>query len=418
MATQLSPRYDIRFQPDGLPQVEPDSGFWLRCPPLRVPSLEEVRAELQRVPPGEDSFPPTIADEQKEFIELQSFYKSNVSNKPPPASTSLFLSDPLFFRRPPAGAVLSPASPGGPLTGPELASLFENETPGLWHRHVVNVFLDPELGPRSAAAALSPPRQALIWAALDVAILASLTAAWNYKWIAAGLPQIDYRRRPAEYARAQQIDPKVFQVLYDLERTTRDGRIFRDPARRRGTPACQPPGCTPLFPGTPRHPAYPSGHSTYSAAASHVLGCLFRGHEDPRLPGKPALETEFTKLATDIGVARLHGGVHWRQDHVFGQAVGNAVGRLVIAQLNATGIPVPSRPVSDPPDAVELERAATQFAIRCGEVQSDFCGAVAKETQRAMVLQNVPLDALSAKEARSAPEKNVRKTAKSPRRKK
>src|SRR4051794_12307574 len=119
MATQPSPRYDIRFDRDALPQVEPASGFWVLCPPLRVPSLDEIRDELGK---GEQPFPPTLAEEKREFAELQSFYTANVSTKPPPASTSVFLSETLFFRRPPAGATLSPAAPGGPLTGPELAS--------------------------------------------------------------------------------------------------------------------------------------------------------------------------------------------------------------------------------------------------------------------------------------------------------
>ena len=35
---------------------------------------------------------------------------------------------------------------------------------------------------------------------------------------------------------------------------------------------------------------------------------------------------------------RLWGGVHWRADHDFGRIVGETVGKLVIEQLNRSGI--------------------------------------------------------------------------------
>jgi hypothetical protein len=390
------PRYNIPFSSDCLPQVEPISGAWLRCQVLRPPTLQEVRDEVVRLG-GEKPFPSAAAEKQ-EFDELVGLYRENAGDEPPGASTSRLLSHPLFYQPPPAGAVLSgdlargtPMGGERRLTGPELASLFEVETPGLWHRHVLNVLLapDPAIGMSSPAIVLSPPRQALFWAALDVAIYAALSAAWNYKWIAEGLARVDYRRRPSEYAKKQNVPHAKFQVLYDLERIQRNGRIFRDPLRRRPiAPNCKGDGFSP---GTPRHPAYPSGHSTYSAAASRILGCLFDGYRDPRLGNAFDISAEFNKLADDIGVARLHGGVHWRSDHAFGQRVGNAVGNLVIAQLNASGIKVPSGRVEDPPPMGTIQNQAVAFGQACGQGNANFCEAVIRETTDGNIQQNVPL---------------------------
>jgi membrane-associated phospholipid phosphatase len=52
-------------------------------------------------------------------------------------------------------------------------------------------------------------------------------------------------------------------------------------------------------PGTPRHPAYPSGHSTYSAAAAFTLIAFF-----------PQYAEDLLRLADNTGVARLWAGVH------------------------------------------------------------------------------------------------------------
>jgi len=80
-------------------------------------------------------------------------------------------------------------------------------------------------------------------------------------------------------------------------------------------------------PGTPRHPAYPSGHSTYSAAAAFTLIAFF-----------PQYAEDLLRLADNTGVARLWAGVHWRTDHTFGQLVGRAVAELIVNQLSDAGI--------------------------------------------------------------------------------
>jgi membrane-associated phospholipid phosphatase len=328
------------------PQVEPSSGFWLRCPILHTVRLKELLLQLGPIPP----FP--AAKQPAELAALQTLH---ANRKKPVSGLSELLTRPIFYRPSPAGAVLR--GPTRPIsTGVDLATLFEAETPGLWHRHVLNVLLDPRVM-NGAGTVLSPPRQALIWAALDVAIVSALSAAWHFKWL--GGAGVEYRQRPVEYAKDQGI---AFDVLYDLVPAFPDRKVKR------------PPDPSPS-PGTPRHPAYPSGHSTYSAAASRVLGCLFEGFKDPR-PELAGInwKSEFKRLADNIGVARFYGGVHWQSDHDFGRQVGEAVGDLVIEQLNRSGIEPRPKPEVYPPKPADLDRAAKAFERNCGKGGADFCG--------------------------------------------
>jgi membrane-associated phospholipid phosphatase len=363
----------------GFPQVEPESSFWLRCPVLHSVDLGQLRKRIDaKVKPFTDF------DEAKEIEMLQKLFDDRM--KPVP-NLSRFLSDAIFFTPPPAGAVLSTDKNGVPLkgisNGVELASLFEGETPGLWHRHVLNVIFDPQVqgGP---AQTLSPPRQALVWAALDLAIMSALSAAWHYKWIATSKTDVKYRRRPVEYVidyneGKEQID---FTVLFDLKVELESGKIVRKTPKDRGPKPS---------PGTPRHPSYPSGHSTYSAAASEVLGCLFEGYQDPRAELKDVdFSKEFKKLANNIGFARLYGGVHWESDHELGQLVGQNVGQLIIQQLNESGIPVQPKPQESVPKPDVLEKAAKEFGENCGSAKNDFCKGIASGTLE--IQQNLQFD--------------------------
>jgi membrane-associated phospholipid phosphatase len=328
------------------PQVEPSSGFWLRCPILHTVRLKDLLQKLGTVPP----YP--AASQPAELAALKTLHSNR---KKPVPNLSQLLTRKIFYDPAPAGAVLR--NPKAPIrTGVELATVFEAETPGLWHRQVLNVILDPRVMD-GAGTVFSPPRQALIWAALDVAIVSALSAAWHLKWV--GGPGVEYRQRPFEYASDQHI---AFDVLFDLV------PAFPDRTKKR------PPDPSPS-PGTPRHPAYPSGHSTYSAAASRVLGCLFDGYKDPRaeLAGFD-WKVEFERLADNIGVARLYGGVHWQSDHDFGRMVGEAVGDLVIAQLNRSGIQPRPTPEAKPPKPNDLDKAAKEFGRNCGEGEARFCG--------------------------------------------
>lgn len=71
--------------------------------------------------------------------------------------------------------------------------------------------------------------------------------------------------------------------------------------------------------GLPNFPAYPSGHSTFSAAAAGVLSYLF-----------PTAASRFEADADEAGISRLYGGIHYRSDIVNGKAHGQRIGDAVV----------------------------------------------------------------------------------------
>ena len=319
------------------PQVEFQAAYWLVNPKLRTPTIEEVIKKLGAPTP----YPIDKATLEKEIAEL----KKLVSDRDRPLPVG-YLSDFINLQDPPFGAIFNTKGDQFRVdfikrqdsrirrlpktlvkTGRELARMFENETPGILHRQVVNWFL-------YLRGDLSPARQARVWAALDITTYAALSAAWYFKWAAD--KTVSFRLRPWEY------DPTL-QVLYDKEINDRgDG----DGIDR---------GCPCPTPGTPRHPAYPSGHSTYSAAASHILKYFFARDK--------YVVQQLDKLADNIGEARLWAGVHWRTDHDFGQKVGVAVAETIIDQLKEDCVPMVSKETCEdrmnemPPTEEQLKQA-------------------------------------------------------------
>jgi membrane-associated phospholipid phosphatase len=85
-------------------------------------------------------------------------------------------------------------------------------------------------------------------------------------------------------------------------------------------PISASPEVETVFP-TPPFPAYPSGHSTVSAAAAVVLAHLF-----------PDAASEFRNRAKIAAESRVWGGVHYRFDSDAGTAQGIAVGQHVVDQ--------------------------------------------------------------------------------------
>jgi membrane-associated phospholipid phosphatase len=352
------------------PQVEPGASYWLLCPrPCPIP-LEKILARTDT--PGDPFFfpdyptdPAVVLDEFRELVELERmrFDPAQVPGTRPgrercPISTFLQL------RPQPLGAVFGYARDDqfpAVFNGAELARYFENETPGLAHRHALN-FLIRDTG-------WSPPRQALVWAALDVAIYTALSTAWYYKWLS---PRTSGRERPWEYAVRNRC---TLNVLFDrpvngLGTDSVDDLVsfLTDPptVERNGRrPDFYPPvgGFLNTSPGTPRHPAYPSGHSTYAGAASEILSFFF-----------PDYRTEFDRLADNAGIARLWAGIHWRSDHVNGVRLGRTIACMIIDQLRGSGIPLvpPKGECNDtPPDRDWLEHEAKAFQDGCG--RSDGC---------------------------------------------
>lgn len=351
------------------PQVEPTSSFWLDLPSIRVPTLSSVQLHAQTAKNERLYLDPALfpSDDalEREFAFLQVLEGQRASEPypivpfdqgtPPGDFRQLTdLSRFLHLKDPPFGAVFDTVERDQINVdtiddqqlrilldsrivdeGQELARMFQDETPGLYHRHALNwlLFLRPDI---------SPPRQARIRMGLDIAIYTALSAAWYYKW-----RDESYSRllRPSEYAVRE---GKEFTVHYDRVVNSKghdeDAGEFRPcPRRPAGSEKYHPDS-----PGTPRHPAWPSGHSTYSAAATYMLEYFFSpdtlGVQDEELfkefpAGSIARETivnprwiaaELRRLANNIGDARLWAGVHWVSDHVAGQRIGRSAAQAVI----------------------------------------------------------------------------------------
>jgi membrane-associated phospholipid phosphatase len=78
--------------------------------------------------------------------------------------------------------------------------------------------------------------------------------------------------------------------------------------------------------GLPNFPAFPSGHSTFSAAAADVLSFLF-----------PEGSADFVEMAEEAGISRMYGGIHYRSDIEQGQAHGERIGALVVQYAQSDG---------------------------------------------------------------------------------
>jgi hypothetical protein len=74
---------------------------------------------------------------------------------------------------------------------------------------------------------------------------------------------------------------------------------------------------------TPPFPAYISGHSTTSGAASTVLAAFF-----------PAKAEDLSAMAEEAARSRLYGGIHYQSDNEVGLAVGRRVGRVAVRAYN------------------------------------------------------------------------------------
>ncbi|HET7228962.1 MAG TPA: vanadium-dependent haloperoxidase [Longimicrobium sp.] len=347
------------------PQVEPGAAYWNFCPTPCPVSVKELTT-LTDDPTSPHYFPPfptdiaVIQSEFSELVELERLrYDPYRLASTQPCRQRCPLSTFLQLRPAPLGAVVNWTRGDGYPTifnGAELARYFENETPGLAHRQALNHLI--------RETNWSPPRQALVWAALDTAIHSALMAAWYYKWL--GRPDTARRERPWEYAVGngcrlnvlfdRPVNGAGYDSVDDLY-SYATGNLERNGRRPDFFPPVPP--YINSSPGTPRHPAYPSGHSTYSGAASEILSFFF-----------PDYRAEFDRLADNIGMARLWAGVHWRTDHVAGNKLGRTVACIIIDKLKKSGIPlVPAQGKCDdvPPKVEEIKEKADAFASMCGQ---------------------------------------------------
>lgn len=78
--------------------------------------------------------------------------------------------------------------------------------------------------------------------------------------------------------------------------------------------------------GLPNFPSFPSGHSTFSGAASTVLSHLI-----------PSMASSFNKYANEASLSRLYGGIHYRRDCDVGLIMGKSIGEKAISRALADG---------------------------------------------------------------------------------
>jgi len=80
--------------------------------------------------------------------------------------------------------------------------------------------------------------------------------------------------------------------------------------------------------GLPNFPAYPSGHSTFSAAAADVMSYFF-----------PNGTSSFAAMRDEAGISRLYGGIHYRSDIDAGKSLGGRVATFTLNFARGDGAP-------------------------------------------------------------------------------
>lgn len=357
-------------------QVSPEASYWAEESILRTVRIDEV---VRRLKLDRREYPEAPTRQEIDEITTGKFgfdQSAKAFSKSDLKKLGVFLAHPAFIARPPTGTVLNNRIRTGRLpivrNGAELATMFEAEKTAVWHQHVLLTLLDlpGEVKGKDGTKivlrlreVISPIVQALMQAALHMTTLSALSMIWRFKWRAT--PDLNHelriarRERPIEFFERQKTEYNKdygFKVLFDTEiRFDADGNILRDfNCRPR-----QAPTSPAKWPGTPRHPAYGSGHSTYSKAASEILKVFLPdqwGISD--MPGGmiKGIHRSLDLLADRIGEARFWGGVHWKLDHEFGQRVGKIVADLVVEQLNTSLVdPTPVVWVDPPPTRQDLE---------------------------------------------------------------
>jgi hypothetical protein len=121
-------------------------------------------------------------------------------------------------------------------------------------------------------------------------------------------------------ARAEAI---LYAAMYDALLTT-----WREKFRYlRPRPALLETGL-PTVILTPKHPAYPAGHGTYVAASVAVLEEFF-----------PEERSEYNYLIPEVNNARVWAGVHFRDDMLAGNLIGEQVANAVMEKVHLDGSP-------------------------------------------------------------------------------
>ena len=95
------------------------------------------------------------------------------------------------------------------------------------------------------------------------------------------------------------------------------------------------PGWEPLI-DTPLHPEYPCAHCINSSAARAVLESEFGPGPNPltitsaAAPGVVHKWASIAEYAEEVSLARIYGGIHYRNSTVVGKAMGKKIGELAV----------------------------------------------------------------------------------------
>jgi hypothetical protein len=181
---------------------------------------------------------------------------------------------------------------------------------------------------------------------LGLVSMCALRAVWYQKWF------VHRTLRPEEYGGRVHFTLSgrhSYPIHEDVLKSTAVAKVFS----QQGSyllPNAYPEGC-------PQHPSYAQGHSAIAGACVTLLkaffdtsgpmnkfGDLVRAADDgvSLMPykgfdaGDVTVEGELNKLASNIGTARNHAGIHWRSDCQQGLLLGEAVTLGVIKDSRYT----------------------------------------------------------------------------------
>ena len=97
------------------------------------------------------------------------------------------------------------------------------------------------------------------------------------------------------------------------------------------------PGWTPLI-ATPPFPEHTSGHSTFSGAGATILALFYGTDNIPFTTGSDAMPgvtrsfTSFSDAATEAGMSRIYGGIHFMAANIGGLSAGEAIAEQAFAK--------------------------------------------------------------------------------------
>jgi len=158
---------------------------------------------------------------------------------------------------------------------------------------------------------------------------AALEAAWFQKWL------VHRRLRPEEFGGLVQ-NQLTGAARYPINQELLNSQAVSEVFNKYGSYLLPQ-----AFPeGSPAHPAYPSGHATYTGAGVTMLKAFFKESfliPNPIVASADGLSLlpysgppltvggELNKLAANVALGRDFAGIHWRSDGIEGMKLGEAV---------------------------------------------------------------------------------------------